>query len=62
MEKKKRKPRRTKFSLEKDLMDAVKNIIEEDGFSKTTLASIAERADIMANVFYNRYGSLDELF
>lgn len=62
MEKKKRKPRRTKFSLEKDLMDAVKNIIEEDGFSKTTLASIAERADIMPNVFYNRYGSLDELF
>lgn len=58
----KRKPRRTKYTLEKDFMDAVKSVIEKDGFSKTTLASIVDRADIMPNVFYNRYNSLDELF
>ncbi|MDD2493704.1 MAG: TetR/AcrR family transcriptional regulator [Tissierellia bacterium] len=62
MEKKQRKPRRTKFSLEKDFMDAVKSVIENEGFSKTTLAAISEKANIMPNVFYNRYNSLEELF
>ena len=62
MEKNKRKPRRTKLSLEKDFMDAVKNVIEKDGFSRTTLAAITGRADITPNVFYNRYNSMDELF
>lgn len=62
MEKNKRKPRRTKLSLEKDFMDAVKNVIEKDGFSRTTLAAITERANITPNVFYNRYNSMDELF
>lgn len=62
MEIKKRKPRRTKMSLEKDFMNAIKSVIEEDGFSNTTLASIVERANIVPNVFYNRYGSIDELF
>lgn len=62
MEKKQRKPRRTKFSLEKDFMDAVKSVIENDGFSKTTLAAISQKANIMPNVFYNRYNSLEELF
>lgn len=62
MEKKQRKPRRTKFSLEKDFMDAVKSVIESDGFSKTTLAAISEKANIVPNVFYNRYNSLEELF
>lgn len=62
MEKKQRKPRRTKISLEKDFMDAVKSVIERDGFSKTTLAAISEKANIMPNVFYKRYNSLEELF
>lgn len=57
-----RRQRRTKFSLEKDFIDAVKSVIESEGFSKTTVAAITEKAEIVPNVFYKRYNSLDELF
>lgn len=62
MNKKERNPRRTKIALERDFMNAIKAVIEEDGFSKTTLAAITEKAGIVPNVFYNRFKSLDDLF
>lgn len=62
MSKKERSPRRTKNTLERDLMNAIKMVIEEEGFSNTTLAAITEKAGIVPNVFYNRFKSLDDLF
>lgn len=62
MSKKERNPRRTKNTLERDLMSAIKMVIEEEGFSNTTLAAITEKAGIVPNVFYNRFKSLDDLF
>lgn len=43
-------------------MNAIKMVIEEEGFSNTTLAAITEKAGIVPNVFYNRFKSLDDLF
>lgn len=62
MSKKERNPRRTKNTFERDLMNAIKMVIEEEGFSNTTLAAITEKAGIVPNVFYNRFKLLDDLF
>lgn len=50
------------MTLERDFMNAIKAVIEEEGFSRTTLAAITEKAGIVPNVFYNRFKSLDDLF
>lgn len=61
-EKKVRRPRRTKVSVEKAVLDAVSSLIDEVGFSNITLKAIAQRAEIEASVFYRRYENLDQLF
>ena len=60
--KKPRRPRRTKKSVEKDVMDAITSVIEDVGFNHVTLKEIAFRAKIEASVFYRRYANLEELF
>ncbi len=60
--KKSRRPRRTKKSVEKDVLDAVTSLIEDVGFNHVTLKEIAIRAQIEASVFYRRYSNLEDLF
>lgn len=59
---KKRRPRRTKVTLERDVLSAVASLIEEVGFANVTLTGVAQRAQIEATVFYRRYANLEELF
>lgn len=59
---KKRKPRRTKVTLERDVLNAAASMIEEVGFANVTLTGVAQRAQIEATVFYRRYANLEELF
>jgi Transcriptional regulator len=59
---KKRRKRRTKVTLERDVLNAVTSLIEEVGFANVTLTGIAQRAQIEATVFYRRYANLEELF
>lgn len=54
--------RRTKIALEKDIMDAAKEVIEEFGFENTTASAIVQRAGIEPNVFYKRFENLGSLF
>lgn len=61
MEEKTRRPRRTFASIENDIMEATKELIEENGISNLTLRSIAKKAKIEASVFYNRYNGLHDL-
>lgn len=64
-EKKSEKPkraRRTQIALEKDIMDAAKQVIEEFGFENTTVSAIVQRAGIEPNVFYKRFENLGSLF
>lgn len=58
----KRRNRRTKIAIERDVLQAVGELIEEVGFNNVTLTGVAERAKIEPAVFYRRYANLDELF
>lgn len=59
---KKRRVRRTKSTIERDVLNAVSSFIEEVGFANVTLTGVAQRAQIEATVFYRRYANLEELF
>jgi AcrR family transcriptional regulator len=59
---KKRRSRRTKITIERDVLNAVASLIEEVGFANVTLTGVAQRAQIEATVFYRRYANLEELF
>lgn len=59
---KKRRARRTKTTIERDVLNAVSSLIEEVGFANVTLTGVAQRAQIEATVFYRRYANLEELF
>jgi len=61
-EKKPRRNRRTKVTLEQDIERAAKEVIEEVGFEKTTILAISQRAQIETSVFYKRYPDLESLF
>lgn len=58
----KKRFRRTKIAIERDVMQAVGSLIEEVGFPNVTLTGVAERAKIEPAVFYRRYANLEELF
>lgn len=60
--KKPRRHRRTRETLERDVLNAVTSLIEEVGFANVTLTAVAQRAKIEASVFYRRYDNLEELF
>ncbi len=59
---KSRRKRRSKNTLEIDVLNAVTSLIEEVGFANVTLTAVAQRAQIEPSVFYRRYANLDELF
>jgi len=59
---KKRRNRRTQLAIERDVLKAVEELIEEVGFRNVTLTGVADRAQIEPAVFYRRYANLDELF
>jgi len=58
----KKRFRRTKAAIERDVLDAVGSLIDEVGFANITLTGVAERAKIEPAVFYRRFANLDELF
>lgn len=58
----KKRFRRTKVAVDRDVMQAVDSLIEEVGFRNLTLTGVAERAKIEPAVFYRRFANLEELF
>lgn len=56
----KRRKRRTKEEIEKLIDDTAISLIEYRGFDALTVRNIAEKADIEAVVFYNRYTNIEE--
>lgn len=61
MNEEKRRPRRTFLEIENDIMEATRQLIEENGISNLTLRGVARRAGIEFSVFYNRYKDLTDL-
>lgn len=59
---KKKRNRRSKLTIERDVLEAVSSLIEEMGFANVTLTAVAQRAKIEPTVFYRRYANLEELF
>jgi len=60
--KKTRRIRRSKVTIDQDVLSAVSSLIEEVGFANVTLTGVAQRAQIEPTVFYRRYANLEELF
>lgn len=59
---KKKRIRRTNNEVERDIMAAVKSLVEEKGFANVTLSGIAQKAKVELPVIYNRYTDLNGLF
>lgn len=55
------KVRRNSEEVDRDIMLATKELVEEVGYSRLTLAKIAKRASLAPNMFYKRYPDLGKL-
>lgn len=60
-EKKERRPRRSKITLRRDVLDAVAYLVAKDGFSNINLASIARESGVNVNAILRNFTSLDRL-
>lgn len=60
--KKTRNKRRTNAQLDSDVMHELEGLVREQGFGNVNLTSLMKRAGIEANVFYRRYGTMDQLY
>lgn len=54
--------RRDKETIENNILNATKSLIETNGFSKITTSAIIQKADILPAVFYYRYNDIEDLF
>lgn len=61
MSSEKRRPRRTFLEIESDIMEAAKELIEENGITNLSLRGVARKAGIEFSVFYHRYKDLSAL-
>lgn len=61
IEKKERRPRRSKITLQRDVLDAVAYLVGKDGFSNINLTSIAQESDVNINAILRNFISLDRL-
>lgn len=57
-----RSKRRTNVQLDSDVMHELEGLVCECGFGNVNLTSLMKRAGIEANVFYRRYGTMDQLY
>lgn len=55
------KVRRNSEEVDRDIMLATKELVEEIGFNKLTLAKIGDKAHLAPNMFYKRYPDLEKL-
>lgn len=59
---KKTRIRRTNEQLDRDVISELKKLVAEHGFGNVNLSTLMKAAGIEANVFYRRYGSMDNLY
>lgn len=57
---KKKRIRRTKADLEKDLWNAAEKLIAEGGFPRITVAKLMRNTKADLHVFYNRYTNIEQ--
>ncbi len=60
-DKKVKRIRRTNYEIDKNITAAMEKLVAERGFSKLTLAAVAQEAKVEPPVIYNKYGGLEGL-
>ena len=58
---KKARNRRTNEQIDKDVISELEKLVAEYGFGNVNLSALMKTANIEANVFYRRYGSMENL-
>lgn len=58
---KKRSPRRSKFTQYRDILDAIAELVGEEGFANISLTSISQITNIGGTVIVRNFGSLESL-
>ena len=59
---KKARNRRTNEQIDKDVISELEKLVAEYGFGNVNLSALMKTANIEANVFYRRYGSMENLY
>lgn len=59
-ENKSRRPRRSSDELRDDVLNAATEIIEEEGFARSSLMRIANLAHVESTVFHRHFGDWEE--
>lgn len=59
-ENKSRRPRRSSHELRDDILNAATEIIEEEGFARSSLMRIANLAHVESTVFHRHFGDWEE--
>lgn len=58
---KKRRPRRTKMTLQRDILDAIAVLVNKNGFRNINLSAISQIAEVDINAITRNFGSLPRL-
>lgn len=58
---KKRSPRRSKFTQYRDILDAIAELVGEEGFANISLTSISQITNIGGTIIVRNFGSLESL-
>lgn len=61
VEEKKRRPRRPKIILQRDILDAIAILVSKNGFANVNLSSISQAAEVDINAILRNFGSLERL-
>lgn len=59
---KKTRNRRTNEQIDKEVISELEKLVAEYGFGNVNLSALMKAANIEANVFYRRYGSMENLY
>jgi len=59
---KKARNRRTNEQIDKDVLSELEKLVAEYGFGNVNLSTLMKATNIEANVFYRRYGSMENLY
>lgn len=62
MDEKRRKSRRTNAEIDRVVMAELEKLVRQKGFDRVSVTALMAKANLETNVFYRRYGSIDNLY
>lgn len=58
---KRRRPRRPKQQIQKNIIDAVSSLVKEKCFSNITISTISQKSEVDVNAILSNFGSIENL-